>query len=291
MYKTQLERKKANLSNLQERTQKIVLRREIKKVVKEQILFERKRQLNEGIWDTVLDFGQTALDVIGSFPGLEMVDGANAAIHFTRALGGDSAHFLYGLVSLISIIPVAGDAIMKPFEYLVRLARLFGEESAIARNAGRIASYIGSNSQTISRTLTSGQNFVRNNRRDIEKAINKAHTEAQNRNRSRVRTEDADPTEPAEPETTGNTIIDSIVNFILNNDTLREIFADSSIVDGIKNAYDQLASMFDRVVEAFTGVSSHDEEELTAAGQQVQTEALKRLNESKNERVSLKVLF
>jgi hypothetical protein len=305
MYKTQLERKKANLNNLQERTQKIVLRREIKKAVKEQILFERKKQLNEGIWDSVMDLGQMALDAVGAFPPLEalgvseIADAANAAIHFTRGLAGDRIHFLYGLLSLISVIPMAGDVVAKPIEYIVRLGRLFGEESAIARNAGRIATFVGQNSDTINSAVRRGQQYIVSNRGNIEKGLKRAQTEARARNRQRnASMAEANESESGAESTTqnsesetGNSIIDSIVSFILGNDTLRGIFENSAVIEGIMEAYDQLKSIFDRAVEALTNVSGHDEEQLSAAAQQVQTEALKRLNESKAGRVSLKVLF
>lgn len=297
MYRTQIERKKANLKKLQERTQKITLRREIKKVVKEQIIFERKKQLNEGIWDSIADLGQMALDVVGSVPGLEAVDAANAGIHFTRGLSGDRIHFLYGLLSLISVIPLAGDVVAKPVEYIIRLGRLFGEESVIARNAGRIASFLGQNSTAINSAVRRGQQYLVDNRRNIERGLKRAQEQAKTRSRQRnaslaEENESQSETESQSSESeTGNSIVDSIVNFILSNDTLREIFENSAVVEGIMEAYDQLKSIFDRAVEALTNVSDHNEEEINAAAQQVQTEAMKKLNESKVERVSLKVLF
>lgn len=300
MHKTLKERKEANLKKLHERTQKIALRREIKKVVKEQIILERKKQLNEGIWDSVLDFGQIALDVIGTLPPLEAIgaaelaDAANAAIHFTRGLAGERIHFLYGLLSLISVIPIGGDVVAKPMEYLIRLGRLFGEESAVARNAGRIAKFIGDNSQTINASLRRGQEFIVSNKSEIERAVKRAHAQAQNRDRQQNTSmaEQVVSNQNSEFESdSGNAMIDPIVDFILGNDRLREAFADPRIVDGIMSAYEQLVSMFDRVIEAFRGIAEHDEEELTSAAQQIQTEALKKLNESKTERVSLKVLF
>jgi len=304
MYRTLKEKREANLKKLQERTQKIILRREIKKAVKEQILFERKKQLNEGIWDSVMDLGQMALDAVGAFPPLEalmvseIADAANAAIHFTRGLAGDRIHFLYGLLSLISVIPMA-DVVAKPIEYIVRLGRLFGEESAIARNAGRIATFLEQNSDTIKSAVRRGQQYIVSNRGNIEKGLKRAQTEARARNRQRnASMAEANESESGTESTTqnsesetGNPIIDSIVSFILGNDTLRGIFENSAVIEGIMEAYDQLKSIFDRAVEALTNVSGHDEEQLSAAAQQVQTEALKRLNESKAGRVSLKVLF
>ena len=296
MYKTQLERKKANLSNLQERTQKIVLRREIKKVVKEQILFERKKQqLNEGILSSLLDIGQIGLSFLGTagdaaFGAGAIADAANAAIHFTRALaGGDRIHFLYGLLSLISVVPGVGDLLGKPIELIVRLGRAAGSETAIARNVGRIANFIGVNQAGIISSVNGAQQYVRANRTNIESALKTAHDRAAGRGNR--------PTRGRRPRTmteTSSTDNESIVNFILNNQTLQNLFANPDsfgrIVRGIDGAFDQIMS----ILNAFTEISGEERTELTNITDTPPEDlaaAVERLNESKVERVSLKVLF
>ena len=295
MYKTQLERKKANLNNLQERIQKIGLRREIKKVVKEQILFERKKQqLNEGILSSLLDIGQIGLSFLGTagdaaFGAGAIADAANAAIHFTRALAGERIHFLYGLLSLISVVPGVGDLLGKPIELIVRLGRAAGSETAIARNVGRIANFIGVNQAGIISSVNRAQQYVRANRTNIKSALTTAHRRAAGRGnrpttgrRTRTMTE------------TSSTDNESIVNFILNNQTLQNLFADPDsfrrIVSGIDDAFDQIMS----ILNAFTGITEEEPTELTnitLTPPEVLAAAVERLNESKVERVSLKVLF
>ena len=295
MYKTQLERKKANLNNLQERIQKIGLRREIKKVVKEQILFERKKQqLNEGILSSLLDIGQIGLSFLGTagdaaFGAGAIADAANAAIHFTRALAGERIHFLYGLLSLISVVPGVGDLLGKPIELIVRLGRAAGSETAIARNVGRIANFIGVNQAGIISSVNRAQQYVRANRTNIKSALNTAHDRAAGRGNR--------PTTGRRPRTmteTSSTDNESIVNFILNNQTLQNLFANPDsfrrIVSGIDDAFDQIMSILD----AFTGISEVEPTELTNITRTPREDlaaAVERLNESKVERVSLKVLF
>jgi len=297
MYKTQLERKKANLNNLQERIQKIVLRREIKKVVKEQIIFERKKQqLNEGILSSLLDIGQIGLSFLGTagdaaFGAGAIADAANAAIHFTRALaGGDRIHFLYGLLSLISVVPGVGDLLGKPIELIVRLGRAAGSETAIARNVGRIANFIGGNRAGIISSVNRAQEYVRANRPNIKSALNAAHRRAAGRGNR--------PTTGRRPgtmtETSSTGLFESIVNFILNNETLQNLFANPDsfrrIVSGIDGAFDQIMS----ILNAFTGISEEEPTELTnitRTSPEDLAAAVERLNESKAGRVSLKVLF
>lgn len=296
MYKTQLERKKANLNNLQERIQKIGLRREIKKVVKEQIIFERKKQqLNEGILSSLLDIGQIGLSFLGTagdaaFGAGAIADAANAAIHFTRALAGERIHFLYGLLSLISVIPGVGDLLGKPIELIVRLGRAAGSETAIARNVGRIANFIGANQAGIISSVNRAQQYVSANRTNIKSALTTAHRRAAGRGNR--------PTTGRRPrtmtETSSTGLFESIVNFILNNETLQNLFANSDsferIVRGIDGAFDQIMSILD----AFTGISEEEPTELTNITRtppEVLAAAVERLNESKVERVSLKVLF
>lgn len=298
MHRTLKERKEANLKKLQERTQKIVLRREIKKVVKEQIIFERKKQLNEGIWDSIVDAGQIALSVVGAIPPLEAIgaaevaDAANAAIHFTRALaGGERIHFLYGLLSLVSVIPTAGDVVAKPIEWLTRLARLFSEESAIARNAGKIASFVGRNSETINNSVQRGQQFLISNRSRIERGLKEIQKRTREQEEATVNEADEKSSDNSDTESTGDSIVDSLINFVMSDETLRELFTNNSLVSGIMEAYDELLELFTTVRNSLSQLGNTTPEELAATAVEPQNESLKRLNESRNDRVSLKVLF
>lgn len=64
----------------------------------------RSKQLNEGAMDWI----QTGLDVAGIFDPTGIADLTNAVLYFGRG------EVLFGMLSLISIIPGAGDAIAKP---------------------------------------------------------------------------------------------------------------------------------------------------------------------------------
>ena len=80
---------------------------EEKKLVLElyKILYPKKfQQLNEGVMDWV----QGGLDVVGIFDPTGIADLTNAVLYFGRG------EVLFGMLSLISIIPVAGDMIAKP---------------------------------------------------------------------------------------------------------------------------------------------------------------------------------
>jgi hypothetical protein len=69
------------------------------------ILYPKKfKQLNEGVMDWV----QGGLDVVGIFDPTGIADLTNAVLYFGRG------EVLFGMLSLISIIPVAGDMIAKP---------------------------------------------------------------------------------------------------------------------------------------------------------------------------------
>lgn len=69
------------------------------------ILYPKKfKQLNEGVMDWV----QGGLDVVGIFDPTGIADLTNAVLYFGRG------EILFGMLSLISIIPVAGDMIAKP---------------------------------------------------------------------------------------------------------------------------------------------------------------------------------
>lgn len=69
------------------------------------MLYPKKfKQLNEGVMDWV----QGGLDVVGIFDPTGIADLTNAVLYFGRG------EVLFGMLSLISIIPVAGDMIAKP---------------------------------------------------------------------------------------------------------------------------------------------------------------------------------
>jgi hypothetical protein len=65
---------------------------------------EKYKQINEGAMDWI----QGGLDVVGIFDPTGITDLTNAVLYFGRG------EVLFGMLSLISIIPVAGDAIAKP---------------------------------------------------------------------------------------------------------------------------------------------------------------------------------
>lgn len=65
---------------------------------------KRSKQLDEGVMDWV----QGGLDVAGIFDPTGIADLTNAVLYFGRG------EILFGMLSLISIIPVAGDMIAKP---------------------------------------------------------------------------------------------------------------------------------------------------------------------------------
>ena len=65
---------------------------------------KRSKQLNEGFMDWV----QGGLDFVGIFDPTGIADLTNAVLYFGR---GET---LYGMLSLVSIIPYAGDAVAKP---------------------------------------------------------------------------------------------------------------------------------------------------------------------------------
>ena len=172
MYRTLKEKREANLKKLQERTQKIILRREIKKVVKEQIIFERKQQqLNEGLGDILGTLGHIGAAAWGAFlPGeatgtSEAADAINAVAYL---LEGD---YLMSLLSFISVVPGIGDLVGKPIMALRGLSTMLGNEGRIAGAATQIAEFLTRNSDTIKRGAQSALDFVKTNKRNIKNAI------------------------------------------------------------------------------------------------------------------------
>jgi hypothetical protein len=72
----------------------------------------KKQNLNEAWYNTVLD-------VVGIFDPTGIVDLTNAILYFKQ---GDT---FFGILSLISVVPVVGDAVAKPIMGLGKSSRLF----------------------------------------------------------------------------------------------------------------------------------------------------------------------
>lgn len=309
MHKTLKERKEANLKRLHERTQKIILRREIKKVVKEQFIFERKQQqLNEGLGDILGTLGHIGAAAWGAFlPGeatgtSEVADAINAVAYL---LEGD---YLMSLLSFISVVPGVGDLVGKPIMALRGLSNMLGNEGRIAGATTQLAGFLTRNSDTIRRGAQTALDFVKTNKRNIKNAITTARITARGANAiSRMGDEqsngDSTDSNQRQSRTTGtdDSFTGKMVEVLLKDDRVREKLADVSVVNGLTSAVDELENIYKRIVDGFTPFSTASEEEITDAvseftGNDEPSSAsrelpIAELNESKIERVSLKVLF
>ena len=303
MYRTLKEKREANLKKLQERTQKIILRREIKKVVKEQIIFERKQQqLNEGLGDILGTLGHIGAAAWGAFlPGeatgtSEAADAINAVAYL---LEGD---YLMSLLSFISVVPGIGDLVGKPIMALRGLSTMLGNEGRIAGAATQIAEFLTRNSDTIKRGAQSALDFVKTNKRNIKNAITTARVAARvtsSGDNEESNSNSIDSNQRQSRATgTDDSFTGKMVEILLKDDRVREKLADINVVNGLTSAVDELENIYKRIVDSFTPFSAANEEEITDAvseftgNEELSSVSTERpLNESKAGRVSLKVLF
>lgn len=306
MHKTLMERKEANLKRLHERTQKIVLRREIKKVVKEQIIFERKKQqLNEGLGNILGTLGHIGAAAWGAFlPGeatgtSEVADAINAVAYL---LEGD---YLMSLLSFISVVPGVGDLVGKPIMALRGLSTMLGNEGRIAGAATQLAGFLTRNSDTIRRGAQSALDFVKTNKRNIKNAITTARVAARVTSSGDNEESNSNSTDFNQRQSrvtgTDDSFTGKMVEILLKDDRVREKLADINVVNGLTSAVDQLENIYKTIVDSFTPFSAANEEEIRDAvseftGNEEPSSAsrelpIAELNESKVERVSLKVLF
>jgi len=304
MHKTLKERKEANLKRLQERTQKIILRREIKKVVKEQIIFERKQQqLNEGLGDILGTIAHLSAGVWGSFIPAELTGTAEAADIANGVVYILEGDFLMALLSFISAYPVLGDIVGKPIMALNGLSRMLSNEGRIASSATQIAGFLTRNSSTIQNSAEQAYNFVRRNKDRIKHAIKDARVEAARVTSSGDNEEsNSNSTDSNQRQSratgTDDSFTGKMVEILLKDDRVREKLADINVVNGLTSAVDELENIYKRIVDSFTPFSAANEEEITDAvseftgNEELSSVSTERpLNESKAGRVSLKVLF
>lgn len=98
---------------------------------------QERQMIKEGAWDTFKNAGHLVLDIAGLFPGAgEFADITNAAWY---ALEGE---YLNASLSLISCIPVLGDAIGKGGKLAVWLSKAGKTGAAIEKGIVKSGPYI-----------------------------------------------------------------------------------------------------------------------------------------------------
>jgi len=110
--------------------------------------------VNEGL-DTV---GHVALDLVGLIPGVgEFADATNAVWHASKG------EYLMAALSLISVIPVVGDAVGKG-----------GKVAAFFAKGGKAGQAIGRGAQIAGPHIVKAKRVIRANKPLIDKVMGKA---------------------------------------------------------------------------------------------------------------------
>jgi len=111
---------------------------------------------------TALDAGQLGLDAAGLIPGYgEVFDGINALVSLVR---GD---YMGAALSLISMIPTAGDYVGKGGKLAIWVSKLAKKEGRL----GKIGQFILKNAPKLKNSLAKFSKFVVENRRQILVAL------------------------------------------------------------------------------------------------------------------------
>jgi len=126
------------------------------------------RRLPSAFGTQLLNVGQTALDIIGAIPPLEAVgiaeiaDFSNASISLLRTISNASSENIQNtIISLISIIPVAGDAIGKGYKWLRAIEAIAGPAIRDVSMWQRIIQYTSRVSPQITRIIQQGMTKIR----------------------------------------------------------------------------------------------------------------------------------
>jgi len=131
---------------------------------------------------TALDAGQLGLDAAGLIPGYgEVFDGINALVSLVR---GD---YMGAALSLISMIPTAGDYVGKGGKLALWVAKLAKKEGRL----GKIGQFILKNGPKLKGSLAKFSKFVVENRRQILVALRTISSLVK-----QVANDEADPNSP-----------------------------------------------------------------------------------------------
>ena len=126
------------------------------------------RRLPSAFGTQLLDIGQTGLDIIGAIPPLEAIgiaeiaDFSNASISLLRIISDSSfENVLNAIVSLVSIVPTAGDAIGKGYKWLRAIEAIAGPVVRDVSMWERIIQYTSRVSPRVTRIIQQGMNKIR----------------------------------------------------------------------------------------------------------------------------------
>lgn len=125
------------------------------------------RRLPSAVGTQLLDIGQTALDLIGAIPPLEAVgiaeiaDFSNASISLLRTISDASFENIQNaIISLISIVPTAGDAVGKGYKWLQAIEAIAGPAVRDVSMWQRIMQYTSRVSPRVTRIIQQGMNKI-----------------------------------------------------------------------------------------------------------------------------------
>ena len=215
-----------------------------------------KNVMNEGVMDTLLNFGQAGIAFIGSLPPLEatgiaeIADTANAIIFAAR---GD---FVNCFFSLISIAPVIGDAFGKSGMVLRFLERI----RSSGGQAGKVASWTIENLPNLKPALEEVKTFVSENKDQIKSAFEEAGKIYRERS---TRTQQTQPQALAESDSSEEPrfsgYVQDIYEFIINTPGLGRYFAESEFLNGMLRAIDDVDELFGSLLSSLENAEENIE--------------------------------
>lgn len=207
------------------------------------IIYEKKAPLKEGVGSTLLDLGQFVASIIGSIPPLEAtgvaeaVDFANGVIYAVRG------QYVFAILSFIgAFAPIIGDLFKEGgmiTTWLMRLIELEREETKLKQ----IAEWSLQNAPQLKTGIEKAIPWLRENKQEIKDVIDRAS--------QRIRQTPASELEELneEVESMFSGPFEALYQAFITNDRVRELFANSSVVNSLKAAVDDLISLLERALE------------------------------------------
>jgi hypothetical protein len=229
------------------------------------IIYEKGNVLSESAIDRLLDAGQIilagvgALPIVGSTVG-KFADVANGIIYLARR------EYVFALISfLCAALPPLADNLGESGLLLLQLGRLAEVEG---RFIPRIASEIVKRSDTIIKALRAVVPWLREHKDAIKEAIQDA-VDAMQQERAEIEAgssrEDLEPV--AAPVNEGfvssaiGGTLGTLTNLLLRNETIRRYLSNPEVVQGLKDAADELFTLLEQAQQAVEDVSEESPDE------------------------------
>lgn len=240
------------------------------------IIYERKVLLNEDLKTKLLDYSQFALAAIGAVTPLEVTGVAEAADILNTSIYLARGQYVNALLSGISVVPMIGDLFGKTGMFIKWLDEVIkGGTQTVSFSKGlgpnmlKAGEWLVENGPKLKDALLPMAKWIKTNKNRIHVALLAMHQAAKSRDENKNQSvasannqsEGLDEDEETTTTEENDEFVSQFVNIMVSNERIREFLKETSVINGLRDAVQNLIDLLDETIALIDNLSKNNETE------------------------------